>query len=75
MDKVRPLKVGSNTDILVFQIFQIHRYFRYVQKFALILGTGTHSFVKYHVQKQPPLVFCKKGVLRNFSKFTGKHLC
>ena len=22
-----------------------------------------------------PEVFCKKGVLRNFSKFTGKHLC
>ena len=22
-------------------------------------------------QKQPPEVFCKKGVLRNFSKFTG----
>ena len=20
-------------------------------------------------------VFCKKGVLRNFAKFTGKHLC
>ena len=20
-------------------------------------------------------VFCKKGVLRNFTKFTGKHLC
>ena len=26
-------------------------------------------------QKQPPGVFCKKGVLRNFAKFTGKHLC
>ena len=26
-------------------------------------------------QKQPPEVFCKKGVLRNFKKFTGKHLC
>ena len=26
-------------------------------------------------QKQPPEVFCKKGVLRNFAKFTGKHLC
>ena len=26
-------------------------------------------------QKQPPEVFCKKGVLRNFTKFTGKHLC
>ena len=23
----------------------------------------------------PPEVFCKKGVLRNFVKFTGKHLC
>ena len=26
-------------------------------------------------KKQPPEVFCKKGVLRNFAKFTGKHLC
>ena len=25
-------------------------------------------------KKQPPDVFCKKGVLRNFKKFTGKHL-
>ena len=23
--------------------------------------------------KQQPEVFCKKGVLRNFAKFTGKH--
>ena len=23
----------------------------------------------------PPVVFCKKGVLRNFAKFTGKDLC
>ena len=29
----------------------------------------------YKLQKQPPEVFCKKGVLRNFAKFTGKHLC
>ena len=26
-------------------------------------------------QKQPPEVFCKKSVLRNFTEFTGKHLC
>ena len=26
-------------------------------------------------QKPPPEVFCKKGVLRNFAKLTGKHLC
>ena len=22
-----------------------------------------------------PEVFCKKGVLKNFAKFTGKHVC
>ena len=27
------------------------------------------------IQKHPPEVFYKKGVLRNFAKFTGKHLC
>ena len=26
-------------------------------------------------QKQSLEVFCKKGALRNFAKFTGKHLC
>ena len=26
------------------------------------------------VHKQPPELFCQKGALRNFSKFTGKHL-
>ena len=27
------------------------------------------------MQKQSPGVFCEKGVLRNFSKFTGKQVC
>ena len=27
------------------------------------------------MQKQPPEVFYKKGVPKNFAKFTGKHLC
>ena len=26
-------------------------------------------------QKQPSQVFCEKGILRNFTKLTGKHLC
>ena len=26
-------------------------------------------------QEQRPEVFCEIGVLRNFAKFTGKHLC
>ena len=27
------------------------------------------------IEKQPLEASCKKGVLRNFAKFTGKHLC
>ena len=26
-------------------------------------------------QKQPPEVFCEEGALKNFAKFTEKHLC
>ena len=33
------------------------------------------NYVVNYVQKQPPTVFCKKGVFKNFGKFTGKHLC
>ena len=28
-----------------------------------------------NIQKQPPVVFYKKAVLKNFAVFTGKHLC
>ena len=27
------------------------------------------------IQKQPPEMFCKKVVLKNFANFTGKYLC
>ena len=36
-------------------------------------NTNANSFNTF--QKQPPDVFCKKGVLRNLAKFKGKHLC
>ena len=29
----------------------------------------------FDIQKQSPRGVLKKGVLRNFAKFTGKHLC
>ena len=29
----------------------------------------------WYWQKKPTGMFCKKGVLKNFGKFTGKHLC
>ena len=30
---------------------------------------------RINIAKQPPEVFYKKGALKNFTKFTGKHLC
>ena len=32
-------------------------------------------YLKHELQKQPPEVFRKKDVLKNFKNFTGKHLC
>ena len=44
------------------------------QSHRLLLGTPLKTRVK--PQKQQLEVFCKKkGVLRNFANFTGKHLC
>ena len=34
----------------------------------------SEEFMAVWIEKQPPEVFCKKGVLRNFVKFTGKHV-
>ena len=34
-----------------------------------------HYYKLRHYRSSRPKVFCKKGVLKNFPKFTGKHLC
>ena len=41
----------------------------------VLLDTNYHKPEVADVQKPSPEVFYKKGVLRNFLKFTGKHLC
>ena len=33
-----------------------------------------NSFI-YAFRSSRPELFCKKGVLKDFTKFTGKHLC
>ena len=33
------------------------------------------TLIREIFKKQPPEVFCKKIALKNFAKFTGKHLC
>ena len=41
---------------------------------ATIIEQKIDSGEMLEVQKQPLEVFCKKAVLSNFAKFTGKHL-
>ena len=38
-------------------------------------STLSNKYWSYKLQKQPPEVFHKKGVLKNFANFAGKHLC
>ena len=55
------------------QICQIiNIYFVWVQR---INFSKKLSVLVTTLRSSRPEVFCKKGVLRNFAKFTGKHLC
>ena len=45
----------------------------YASKLKVYLGL-CQTFMIGH-QRQPPEVFCKKGVLKSYAKFRGKHLC
>ena len=49
---------------------QIFSYLSHHEKRILSL---THR--DFEFQKQPPELFCTKGVLRNFTKFAGKYMC
>ena len=42
---------------------------------CLLMENYVKSKSAEKVRSSRPEVFCKKGVLRNFAKFTGKHLC
>ena len=41
----------------------------------LIANSAVVCIATLCFQKKPPEVFYKKGVLRNFTEFTGKYLC
>ena len=48
------------------------------QKLSALLEKIHHSyyrFLKIYFRSSRPEVFCRKGFLRNFAKFTGKYLC
>ena len=48
-------------------------------KYCEVLSICKRLLLEHHqdhrARSSRPGVFCKKGVLRNFAKFTGKHLC
>ena len=51
---------------------KVCRFFK--NRFSIVY-TSFHSFYFHVSRNSRPDVFCKKGVLRNFPKFTGKHPC
>ena len=57
----------------IFSFYQIRWTLWKVKK--KIRRTIIIEFKERSKKKQPPEVFCEKSVLRNFTKFTGKHLC
>ena len=50
-------------------------YFSVLTFFLVWAQTPTSVLTFWRVWKSLKEVFCKKDVLRNFAKFTGKHLC
>ena len=47
--------------------------FNFLIKLLLLLKQGMPTVGLFRSSR--PEVFCKKAVLKNFAKFTGKHLC
>ena len=55
-------------------------YTSFCASYTVIMDLDTKKsrggkFVLGNGRSSRPDVFCRKGVLRNFAKFTGKHLC
>ena len=68
--------------IYVFRIFLSYKvYFSRAQRIYMTAGEESGRFLFSSkdsdscFRNSRPEVFCKKGVLRNFAKLTGKHLC
>ena len=56
-------------------LLQLFYRFGYPGIFFYLNFYWLSKFQKKSFKSSCPQVFCKKGVLGNFAKFTGKHLC
>ena len=61
-------------DLINQYLLEMYNFLQNVSLFEInqILEMVLQSCI---LQKQPPEVFCKKIIPRNFVKFVGKHLC
>ena len=59
----------------IFFVIPIFRSFLNLSFFLFLLYTFFGLLAFSFSRSSRPVVFCKKSVLRNFIKFTGKHLC
>ena len=66
--KIKLDKHFFNNDLRYFIFFNL----QYFQKDTVVSLRNTFCWIS---RSSRPEVFCKKGVLRNFAKFTGKYLC
>ena len=66
---------GYNSQTLCLGIWQNFIYAYLSQRKQKTKVDWTFRDLLFVFRISPPDVFCKKVVLRNFAKFTGKHLC
>ena len=64
------MKLIDRKTVKIFSL--IYNYLSFIENSLLIGYSEKYNFHKK--QKQPPELFCQKVVIRNFIKFTGKHL-
>ena len=60
-----------------YQFFSSSDFQILLKLFQVLLNTGSTG-IEWNIRlnrSSHPEVFCKKGALKNFSKFTEKHLC
>ena len=55
--------------------FHIEHLWWLLLKLSKFPDAERKSYVDFELQKQPPEMFRKKAVLRNFANSTGHHLC
>ena len=75
--------IGHLWTSAAFQLYSVVKMFKYQFCRNIKLNVQLHSVTLCYkpigceslLRSSHPEVFCKKGVLRNFAKFTGKHLC